>query len=100
MIQSYSEDSTMAFTDGSCMGNPGPCGTGACISLLGVEEHVCLKKPECKCGSVLFGEMVDMQMVLQFISHRPTNTESQMCKEVNIFSDSQSAMVMLTLDGK
>ena len=45
MIQSYSEDSTIAFTDGSCMGNPGPCRAGACISLLGVEEPVCLKKP-------------------------------------------------------
>ena len=45
MIQSYSEDSTIAFTDGSCMGNPGPCGADGCISLLGVEEPVCLKKP-------------------------------------------------------
>ena len=43
MIQFYSEDSTIAFRDGSCMGNPGPCGAGACISLLGVEEPVCLK---------------------------------------------------------
>ena len=41
--------------------------------------------------------MVAIQMVLQFISRRQTNTEDQICKEVHIFSDSQSAVGMLTL---
>ena len=60
------------------MGNPGPCGAGACISLLGVEEYVCLKKPASKCGSILLGQMVAIQMVLQFISRRLANTKGQM----------------------
>ena len=57
------------------MGNPGPCGAGACISLLGVEESVCLKKPASKCGSIMLGQMVAIQMVLQF---RLANTKGQM----------------------
>ena len=77
------------------MGNPGPCGAGACISLIGVQEPVCLQKPVSTCGSILLGKMVE-QMVLRFISHRLTNTESQMCEEFHMFSDSQSAMGMLT----
>ena len=56
-----------------------------------------LKKPVSKCGSILLEELVAIQMVHQFISCRLTNTEGQMCKEVHIFSDSQSAIGMLTL---
>ena len=46
-IGSCSTDTTVCFTDGSCLGNPGPCGAGACIFLPGAEEPVCLKKPVC-----------------------------------------------------
>ena len=65
--------------------------------MLGVEERVCLKKSVSKRSSIMLGEMVAIQMVLRFVSRKLTNTECQMCKEVNIFSDSQSAVGMLTL---
>ncbi len=31
MITECAIDTTIIFTDGSCLGNPGPCGAGACI---------------------------------------------------------------------
>ena len=33
IIRSCDADTTIAFTDGSCMGNLGPCGSGACVFL-------------------------------------------------------------------
>ena len=48
-------DTKIAFTHGSCMGNPGPYGSGACVFFPEVTDPVYLKKPVCKQGSVLFG---------------------------------------------
>ena len=31
IIEGCDENTVIAFTDGSCLGNPGPCGAGACI---------------------------------------------------------------------
>ena len=47
--------STVAFMDGSCMGNPGPCGSGACVYLPSVVDPVRLKRPVCKRGIHPFG---------------------------------------------
>lgn len=35
LIESLSEDTVVAFTDGSCRGNPGPAGSGAALRLPG-----------------------------------------------------------------
>ena len=33
-IHQLKNNTTLAFTDGSCKGNPGPCGAGAAILIL------------------------------------------------------------------
>jgi len=83
----------VAFTDGSCRGNPGPCGAGACICAPG-EAMVELKQPVSKLASILVGELVAIKMTLRFIleelSRKPV-------KHIRIMSDSQTAIGVLTL---
>ena len=43
IIENCSEKTTIVFTDGSCLGNPGPCGGGACVYLPGHTEPILLK---------------------------------------------------------
>ena len=54
-----------AFTDGSCLENPGPCGAGAVIffpdDLRGVE----LTRPVAARGSILLAELIAILMVLE-----------------------------------
>ena len=57
----------MAFTDGSCLGNPGPCGSGACIFVPNQTEPVSLKRPVTNRGSILLGELVAFLMVLDLL---------------------------------
>ena len=57
----------MAFTDGSCLGNPGPCGSGACIFVPNQTEPVSLKRPVTNRGSILLGELVAILMVLDLL---------------------------------
>ena len=45
IIESCDERTAIAFTDGSCLGNPGPCGAGACIFLPGHTEPSLLSIP-------------------------------------------------------
>ena len=60
-------DTVFIFTDGSCRGNPGPCGAGACVYLPGQEESVELKKPVLRLASILLGELVAIEIALGFI---------------------------------
>ena len=51
MMMEAPEGTTFAFTDGSCLTNPGPCGAGAVI----YQEHhhpVCLKRSVCRRGTI------------------------------------------------
>ncbi|XP_063442171.1 uncharacterized protein LOC134722480 [Mytilus trossulus] len=86
-----------SFTDGSCKGNPGPCGAGAAILISNSTEHVELTQPVSNRGSILLGELVAIKLVIDFllIPNNRKNTES-----IQIFSDSQSAIGILTLNWK
>ena len=53
-IRSADKDVICGFTDGSCRGNPGPCGAGACLFLPN-EERIDLKQPVSKRSSILLG---------------------------------------------
>ena len=55
-------NSLIAFTDGSCKGNPGPCGAGAVIYK--GEEEIKLKKAVSKHVSILLGELIAVKLVL------------------------------------
>lgn len=93
MVESCSTNTAIAFTDGSCMGNPGPCGSGAFIIIPGNDDPVCLKRAVSKNGSILLGELVAIQMTIEYITGR-SNTGIE---QLHIFSDSQTAVGVLTL---
>ena len=86
----------MVFTDGSCIGNPGPCGAGACLSIPGSSELIMLKQPVSSRGSILLGELVAIKIALQFIYRNKTQGGTGI-KKAHVFSDSQSAVGQLTL---
>ena len=89
-------DTTFAFTDGSCQPNPGPCEAGAVLYSPHLDP-VSLKKPVCKRGSILLGELVAVQIALEyFLQHLETIS----CRFLKIFSDSQSTAEILTLNWK
>ena len=96
MMMEPPEDTTFAFTDELCQPNPGPCGAGAVLYPPHCDP-VPLKKPVSKRGSILLGELVAVQIALEyFLQHLDTNS----CKLLKIFSDSQSTVGILTLNWK
>ena len=94
-LESCSPDTLIAFTDGSCHPNPGPCGAGACVYLPHETAPVLLKQPVSKRGSILLGEMIAIKMVLDFILEKLH--QKMEIKDVLILSDSQSSVGLLTL---
>ena len=58
IIEGCDENTVIAFTDGSCLGNPGPCGAGACIYMPGYTDPTMHKQPVTSCGSILLGELI------------------------------------------
>ena len=87
-------DTVFIFTDGSCRGNPGPCGAGACVYLPDQEECVELKKPVSRLASILLGELVAIEIALSFVQGE---VKKKRMKGVKVFCDSQSAVGLLTL---
>ena len=88
MMMEAPEDTTFAFTDGSCQPNPGPRGAGA-VLYSSHFDPVSLKKPVCKRGYIILGELVAVQIALEyFLQH----LETIFCRFLEIFSDSQSTV--------
>ena len=96
MMMEAPEGTSFAFTDGSCLTNPGPCGVGAVIYQ---ENHrpVCLKRPVCRRGSILLRELVAILITLEYMVQHITTIQ---CSLLKIFSDSQSTVGILTLNWK
>ena len=67
VIEGCDAETAVVFTDGSCLGNPGPCGAGACLSIPGSSDLVMLKQPVSSRGSILLGELVAIKMALQYL---------------------------------
>ena len=82
---------------GSCLGNPGPCGTGACIYMPGYTDPTIHKQPVTSCGSILLGELIAIKMVINEIQNQAEKRELNNVKKVHIFSDSQCAIGHLSL---
>ena len=75
----------IAFTDGSALGNPGPCGAAAIILNEDKEPHE-LHQPVAKRGSSYLGELKGVELALtHFLS-----LETQ--KQIHIFCDCLSAI--------
>jgi hypothetical protein len=66
MLQNEDSNTVITFKDGSCRGNPGPCGAGSCV-FLPSGDKVELKQPVSKLASILVGELVALKIALQFI---------------------------------
>ena len=67
VIEKCDAETAVIFTDGSCMGNPGPCGAAACLFVPGTSDQVSLKQPVSSMGSILPGELVAIKIALQYI---------------------------------
>ena len=87
--------SSFAFTDGSCLGNPGPCGAGAVVFLPDDPSGLELTRPVAARGSILLAELVAILMVLELAVSKKI---SDFSSSLQIFSDSQSAVGILTLN--
>jgi ribonuclease HI len=87
----------IAFTDGSCQPNPGPCGAGSSILLPGEDRPVELSKPVSHHASILLGELVAVLITLEYIS---CEVRLERIESVHIFSDSQSTIGLLKLGWK
>ena len=94
LVENCNYNDLIVFTDGSCLGNPGPCGSGACIFLPNKVEPVMLKRPVTNRGSILLGELVAILMSLEFAQ---AEQRKRQIHGITIFSDSQSAVGILTL---
>ena len=92
-IKSEERDTIYGFTDDSCRGNPGPCGAGACLFLPN-EDRVDLKQPVSRRSSILLGELVAIKIALESIK---AEMERLIVQKIMLFSDSQSAVGILTL---
>ena len=86
MLSKLLGNAIIAYTDGSAIGNPGPCGAGAYISL--VRKHLPLVY-----GTNNIGEMFATGMVLQFITNEKVLSRAARRVRTFIFSDSK-----LTID--
>ena len=65
LIGDPTDTTIVTFTDGSCQGNPGPCGSGA-VLYPGDNEGISLKRPVAQSGSILLAELVAILMVLEY----------------------------------
>ena len=94
LVEMSNYNNLIVFTDGSCLGNPGPCGSGACIFVPNETEPVMLKRPVTNRGSILLGELIAIFMALEFAQ---SEHKKRQIHGITIFSDRQSAVGILTL---
>ena len=87
--------SWFAFTDGSCLENPGPCGAGAVIFFPDETSGLELTRPVAVRGSILLAELIALLMVPKLAVSKKI---SDFSSSLQIFSDSQSAVGILTLN--
>jgi ribonuclease HI len=95
LIGDPTDTTIVAFTDGSCQGNPGPCGSGA-VLYPGDNEGISLKRPVAQRGSILLVELVAILMVLEHCIAALKDGFTN----IKILSDSQTAVGILTLNWK
>ena len=83
-------EDVVIFTDGSAFGNPGPTGAGGVVYLDGYEAApVLLKKGVSPWGNNFTGELVGIQISLEFIAE-VSQVED---RDIHIFTDCQGAII-------
>ena len=93
-VNEVSAYALVCFTEGSCLPNPGPCGARAVIYQPDGQEE-CIKRPVTAHGSILLGELL---AILSVIKHLIVNSTQIQHREIRIFSDSQTAVGIITLN--
>ena len=86
----------LAFADGSCRGNPRPCGASARVFLPN-NDAIELKQPVPKLASILLGELVAIHFNLSLLFE---DRKKRDIYTVLVFSDSQSAAGIVQLGWK
>lgn len=90
IIQNLPGKSSIAFTDGSCITEPGPFGSGAFIIPSNGLKPVQLKQSVSWAGSILLSELNAIKLVLDYFLSSEKNRKDT--ESINIFSDSQIAI--------
>ncbi|VDI80211.1 Hypothetical predicted protein [Mytilus galloprovincialis] len=85
-LKSQTPNTAFTFTDGSCLGNPGPCDAGSIIYINDQEEK--LKRPVSNKGSILLAELLAIKIVLDYIE----SFSKAQIDTLTLFSDSQTAL--------
>jgi ribonuclease HI len=96
LIASFTNDTIICFTDGSCLGNPGPCGAAA-VLFPSMKEHPTVytqRKAALGQGTNNVGELWGVSLALDLIQ------ELKSTKPTVILTDSKYAIGMLTKEWK
>ncbi len=89
-LSSLPKSTLVCFTDGSALGNPGPCGAGAIIYLNGISSHpVCLHEAVAKKSTSYHGELAAVLLALNHLCDIVLPASS---KEIIILSDCEAAI--------
>jgi ribonuclease HI len=97
LIGDPKDTTIVAFTGGSCQGNPGPCGSGA-VLFPGDYEGISLKRPVAQRGSILLADL-ELVAILMVLEHCIAALKDGFTN-IKILSDTQTAVGILTLNWK
>ena len=93
-LSELDEDQVVAFSDGSALGNPGPCGAAAVIYLEGIKSSpVILSEAVSSLGTSYLGELRGIHLATDFINQA---SEIRIPKALDIFVDCTSAIASTT----
>ena len=94
LIQSFSDDVVVCFTDGACQGNPGPAGAGAVVKLPGgevLERYAALGE-----ATNNVGELTAVELALELIDEADVAADV----EVELLTDSKYTFGVLHKVGR
>ena len=87
------ENETVAFTDGSALGNPGPTGAGAVVYLKGYNSSpILLKKGVSPLSNNYTGELVGILIALEFMVSLDDQIQLK-DRKIHFFTDCQPAII-------
>ena len=87
------ENETVAFTDGSALGNPGPTGAGAVVYLKGYNSSpILLKKGVSPLSNNYTGELVGILIALEFMVSLDDQIQLR-DRKIHFFTDCQPAII-------
>ena len=96
-VSTLPETTLIAFTDGSALGNPGPCGSAATIYKDGFEnEPMRLRRPLSVKSTSYHGEMDGLNLCISNAHEILTKENSNAIEKIHIFCDCRGAIESVT----